>query len=81
MNFTYRKHFERNPGICGGETVIRGTRVLLRTILADLAAGVSVAQILRDYPTLTEEDIKAAIRFAADAAHDDMPLAVTPNIR
>lgn len=70
----YAGHFVRDPGICGGETVFRGTRVLLRAVLADLAGGASIQRILTDFPSLTEEQIGAAIAFAAAAARDDMPL-------
>ena len=51
----YLSELTRDPGTCGGETVFRGTRVLLRTVLADLADGASVEEILSDYPSLTPE--------------------------
>ena len=74
----YTPHFARDPRICEGETVFRGTRVLLRVVLADLADGASIQQILKDFPSLGEEQVRAAIAFAADAARDDMPvLAIT----
>ena len=65
-------HFVRDPKICAGETVFRGTRVLLRAVLADLADGASIQQVLADFPSLTEEQVRAAIAFAAAAARDDM---------
>jgi uncharacterized protein (DUF433 family) len=55
----------RDPQICGGEPVIRGTRVTLRTVLASLAAGDSVEEILADFPDLKPADIQSAIAFAA----------------
>jgi uncharacterized protein (DUF433 family) len=67
-------HFVRDPNICAGETVFRGTRVLLRAVLADLADGASIQQVLGDFPSLTEEQVRAAIAFAAAAARDDMPV-------
>ncbi len=54
--------------------VFRGTRVLLRTVLADLAEGAAAEEILKDYPPLTAEDVRAAIAFAAASAREDMPL-------
>jgi len=52
-----RAHLEerivRDPGVMGGEAVIRGTRVLLRTVLATLAEGATLEQVLADFPTLT----------------------------
>ena len=44
-----------------GEPVFKGTRVTLRTVLASLAEGATTAEILADFPTLSEEDIRAAI--------------------
>lgn len=72
----YAVHFIRDPATCGGETVFRGTRVLLRVVLADLADGASIEEILRDFPSLTEEHVRAAIAFAAAAARDDIPIPV-----
>jgi uncharacterized protein (DUF433 family) len=70
----YAVHFLRDPGVCDGETVLRGTRVLLRTVLADLADGATIEQILKDFPSLNEQHVRAAIAFAAAAARDDIPL-------
>jgi len=70
----------RDRGICGGDPVFRGTRVPLRTVLASLADGDGEREILRSYPTLTAEHVRAAIAFAAAAAVDDMPYAGLPNI-
>jgi uncharacterized protein (DUF433 family) len=76
----YMKHFVRDPKICGGETVIKGTRVTLRTILASLAAGDTPEEILGDFPTLAEEDIRAAIAFAAASAGEDIPVPPLPEV-
>lgn len=70
----YQKHFNSNPHICGGETVISGTRVTLKTVLASLAEGDTIEQIIADYPSLSEEDIRAAIAFAAATAKEDIPV-------
>ncbi len=70
----YALHFIRDPEICGGETTFRGTRVLLRTVLADLADGATIDQILTDFPSLTDLHVRAAIAFAAAAAGDDIPV-------
>ena len=55
----------RDPAICGGEPVFRGTRVTLRTVLASQADGDSVEQILMSFPTLSEQQLRATIAFAA----------------
>ena len=56
----YEERFVRDPRICGGETVAKGTRVTLPTILASLAEDATVEEILKDFPTLSEEDVRAA---------------------
>ncbi len=58
-------HILTDPTICGGEAVFRGTRVTLRTVLASLAEGDSVEQIIADYPTLEPDQVRWAIAFAA----------------
>jgi uncharacterized protein (DUF433 family) len=58
----------RDLQVCGGEPVFRGTRVTLRTVLASLAAGDSVEDILADFPTLKTGDVQAAIAVAAASA-------------
>lgn len=63
----------RDPQICGGDPVIKGTRVTLRTLLASLADGDSVEEILGDFPSVTADDVKAVIAFAADAVREDLP--------
>ncbi len=74
----YQDRIVRDPDIVGGEPVLKGTRVTLRTVLASLAEGATAAEILADFPTLSEEDVRAAIAFAAGSAQEDMPLIETP---
>lgn len=74
----YLKHITRNPRICGGEPVVTGTRVTIRTILASLVDGDTIPEILADFPTLTEDDVRAIIAFAAASAEEDLPIAATP---
>ena len=76
----YTQYILRDPKICGGEPVIRGTRVTIRTILASLAEGATIEEILKDFPTLTEEDVRAVIAFAAASAEEDLPTPSVPNI-
>jgi uncharacterized protein (DUF433 family) len=76
----YREYIVRDPQICGGEPVIRGTRVTLRTLLASLAEGCEEAEILRNFPAVTRVDLKAVIAFAAAAAEEDLPVPEVPAI-
>ncbi len=74
----YRRRIVRDPKLCGGEPVLKGTRVTLRTVLASLAEGATVQEVLEDFPTLTEDDVRAAIAFAAASAQEDIPLPEIP---
>lgn len=50
----------------GGKPCIRGMRITVYDVLAYLAAGMSVPEVLEDFPYLTEEDIRACLAYAAD---------------
>lgn len=54
-----------NPDICGGRAHIRGTRVRVTDIMAALAHGETIEEILEDFPYLSEPDIRAALQYAA----------------
>ena len=74
----YQERIVRDPQICGGDPVIKATRVTLRTVLSSLAEGATVAEILTDFPALAEEDVQAVIAFAAYSAQEDMPVLGLP---
>lgn len=80
MNTDYRQLIVRDRKIWGGQPVIRGTRVPLRTVLASLAEGDTIEQILEAFPTLTQEGVRAAIAFAAASAQEDLPVPAAPDI-
>lgn len=63
---SYRNIITIEPGKRGGKPCIRRMRITVYDVLGWLAAGMSVAEILDDFPELTEEDIKACLEFAAD---------------
>lgn len=69
----FHSHIARNPNVCGGQPVVKGTRVLVRTILGYLAHGEPTDVILRDFPSLTDADVRAVIAFAAAATSEDLP--------
>ena len=75
----YQARIVRDPKTCGGEPVVRGTRVTIRTVLASLAEGDSIESILDDFPTLTQEDVRAVIAFAAASAEEDLPVPEVPH--
>jgi uncharacterized protein (DUF433 family) len=76
----YLSHIQQDPSICGGEPVIKGTRVTLRTVLASLAEGAGIEEILADFPTLSADDVRAAIAFAAASAEEDLPVPALPRV-
>jgi uncharacterized protein (DUF433 family) len=59
MAIDYSQYITQDPKVCGGEPVVRGTRVPVRTVLASLAEGATVPEILEDFPTLDEESVAA----------------------
>jgi uncharacterized protein (DUF433 family) len=61
-----------DPELCGGRPTIRGLRIRVSDILGMLAAGASRSDILRDYPYLEDQDISAALEYAA--RNSDHPL-------
>ena len=75
----YMQHIVRDPKIVGGEAVMRGTRLTLRTVLATLAEGAAEEEILAEFPTLTHEHVRAAITFAAASAQEDLPVSALRN--
>lgn len=54
-----------NPNICFGKPTVRGLRYPVEMLLDLLSAGMTVAEILEDYPDLEQEDISACLQFAA----------------
>jgi len=64
MNYKHLITIE--PGKRGGKPCIRGLRITVYDVLEYLASGMSEEQILKDFPDLTREDIKACLAFAAD---------------
>lgn len=66
MTKSYQHIITINPSIRSGKPIIRGLRYTVYDVLSWLASGMSHAEILEDYPDLTEEDIHACLEYAAD---------------
>jgi uncharacterized protein (DUF433 family) len=66
MTVDYRSVITLEPGKRGGKPCIRGLRITVYDVLDYLASGMTVEQILADFPDLTDEDIRACLAFAAD---------------
>jgi uncharacterized protein (DUF433 family) len=54
------------PGKRGGKPCVRGLRITVYDVLENLASGMTHADILNEFPYLTEDDIRACLAFAAD---------------
>lgn len=80
MNDTYSMQIMRDPQVNGGEPSLHGTHVTVRTVLASLAEGAWVDDILADFPTVTEAQVRAVIAFAAASAEEDLPLPSLPAV-
>ncbi|MDD5559750.1 DUF433 domain-containing protein [Candidatus Methylomirabilis sp.] len=59
-----------DPEICHGQPCIKGTRIMVSVVLDNLAAGVTVEELLRSYPSLSREAVQAAVAYAADLARE-----------
>ncbi|MDO8585900.1 MAG: DUF433 domain-containing protein [Armatimonadota bacterium] len=64
----YRDYIVRDAKVCGGEPVLKGTRVTLRTVLASLAEGSTASEIQKEFPSVSDEHVKAAIALGATRA-------------
>ncbi|MFN8474651.1 MAG: DUF433 domain-containing protein [Anaerolineae bacterium] len=66
----WRERISVDPMVCHGKACIKGTRVMVSVILDNLAAGVTPDEILLSYPSLSIQDIQAAIAYAAELARE-----------
>ena len=66
----WRDHITVDPEICHGRACIAGTRVLVTTVLDNLAAGLDADAIVSSYPSLNRESVRAAVSYAAELAKE-----------
>jgi uncharacterized protein (DUF433 family) len=66
MAMSFSALITTNPAVRSGKPVIRDTRVTVTDVLEYLAGGMTEAEILADFPYLTQEDIRACLAFAAE---------------
>lgn len=64
------KRITFDPKIMGGQACIRGMRIPVATVVKLVAAGMTMEEILENYPDLEEEDIREALRYVAHLAED-----------
>lgn len=66
----WRDFITADPEVCHGKPCIKGTRIMVSVVLDNLAAGVTLDELLESYPSLTREAVQAAIAYAADLARE-----------
>lgn len=67
----WQEYISINPKICHGKPCIKGTRILVSVILDNLADGLTVEEIISEYPPLKLEDIRGAIAYAAALTREE----------
>jgi uncharacterized protein (DUF433 family) len=60
-----------DPTVCHGKACVKGTRIMVSVVLANIAAGLNNDQIRESYPRLTDEDILACLSYASELAREE----------
>ena len=66
----WQEHISVDPEVCHGRACIAGTRVPVTVVLENLAAGLTVEEVIRSYPSLSRESVQAALCYAAELAKE-----------
>jgi uncharacterized protein (DUF433 family) len=66
----WRELISVDPAVCHGQACIKSTRIMVSVILDSLAAGVETDDLLKSYPTLSADDVRAALQYAAELARE-----------
>ena len=69
---SWQDRISSHPSVCHGKACISGTRIMVSVILDNLAVGVDPQEVLASYPSLVQEDIHAAIAYAAELAREQV---------
>lgn len=64
------KRISVDPNVCFGKPCVRGTRIWVSLILDCLANGMSIEEVITEYPQLTKEDIQATIAYGAEMSRE-----------
>jgi len=62
----YHEYIVIRPGVRSGKPCVKGTRITVHDVLEYMAGGMSVPEILNDFPQLSEESVRACFAYAAD---------------
>jgi uncharacterized protein (DUF433 family) len=77
----WRARISVNPRVCHGKPCVKGTRIMVSVILDSLTADEPVQEILRQYPSVKRDDIRAAVAYAAWLAHGEEQLPLHTDVR
>ncbi|HEX4130114.1 MAG TPA: DUF433 domain-containing protein [Pirellulales bacterium] len=66
----WRDRISVDPSICHGQACIKGTRIMVSVVLDNVAVGISTDDLLKSYPSLAADDIRAALEYAAELARE-----------
>ena len=66
----WHEYISVDPNICHGQACISGTRVMVSVILDNLAAGLTVEEIVESYPSVSDDAVEAALHYAAELAKE-----------
>ena len=78
MDEQLKQRISLDPRVMAGKPVIRGTRIPVELIVRMLAQGISEGEILREYPRLQPDDIRAALTYAAEVLAGEEVFALEP---
>ncbi|MEQ8958069.1 MAG: DUF433 domain-containing protein [Coleofasciculus sp. C2-GNP5-27] len=67
----WQEQIEINPKVCHGKPCIKGTRIMVSVILDNLAEGLTLEEIVEDYPPLTIDNVRSAIAYAAALVREE----------
>ncbi|MEW6266523.1 MAG: DUF433 domain-containing protein [Thermodesulfobacteriota bacterium] len=80
LEHDWKERISINPNVCHGKPCIKGTRILVSIILGFLKAGEEVKDILKEYPTLKQADVRAALAYAAWLVHEEESQPLHPDV-
>ena len=66
----WQNYITVDPNVCHGQACLKGTRITASVVLDNLAAGLTPDEILKSYPSLTREAIRATMIYAAELARE-----------
>ena len=66
----WHEYISVDPDVCHGQACITGTRVMVTVILDNLAAGLTVGQIVESYPSVSPDAVRATLHYAAELAKE-----------